>query len=204
MSRAAILSLRLAQYRSYPLAEIATGGGSVVLTGPNGAGKTNLLEAVSTLVPGRGLRRAGTEEIARRPESAGWRLTAEIETGQAEIEVVTGIDTAAGTRRSVTIDGKTAPQTALGRHLRMVWLTPAMDRLWTEGAAERRAFLDRLALGFTPEHGEAAITYEKAMRARNRLLKEGREGTPPDPAWPVSISAVRRQPALSGRRAISS
>ncbi|MEO1776702.1 MAG: DNA replication/repair protein RecF [Pseudomonadota bacterium] len=189
MSRAAILSLRLAQYRSYPLAEIATGGGSVVLTGPNGAGKTNLLEAVSMLVPGRGLRRAGAEEIARRPESAGWRLTAEIETGQAEIEVVTGIDTAAGTRRSVTIDGKTAPQTALGRHLRMVWLTPAMDRLWTEGAAERRAFLDRLALGFTPEHGEAAITYEKAMRARNRLLKEGREGTPPDPAWLGGLEA---------------
>ncbi|MEL6198071.1 MAG: DNA replication/repair protein RecF [Pseudomonadota bacterium] len=196
-TRAAVLRLRLAQYRSYPLAELATGGASVVLTGPNGAGKTNLLEAVSMLVPGRGLRRAGGEEITRRPEGHGWRLTTAIDTGQEEIEVVTGVEGSESGRRSVTIDGKPAPQTALGHRLRMVWLTPAMDRLWTEGAADRRQFLDRLALGFFPDHAEAAIAYEKAMRGRNRLLKDGREGSPPDPSW---LGGLESQMARAGAR----
>ncbi|MEM8820543.1 MAG: DNA replication/repair protein RecF [Pseudomonadota bacterium] len=195
--RAAILSLRLAQYRSHPATALETDGAPVVLTGPNGAGKTNLLEAASMLVPGRGLRRATPEEPVRRPERLGWRVRAMVDTGAEEIEVVTGVEDPATPRRTVEIDGKAAAQTALGRHLRMVWLTPAMDRLWLEAAAERRQFLDRMAMGFEPAHADAAIAYEKAMRARNRLLKDGRDGPAPDPAW---LGGLEAQMARAGAR----
>ncbi len=193
MTRLALLSLKLAQFRSYDLAEIRTGGASVALHGPNGAGKTNILEAVSLLVPGRGLRRAALDEMIRRPEGSGWRVRADVETPGGVIEIVTGVDAADAGRRLVEIDGKAAPQTALGRHLRMVWLTPAMDRLWLEGAGDRRRFLDRIALGFEPEHGETALAYEKAMRARNRLLREPEW----DDAW---VSALEAQMARAGAR----
>ncbi|MCL5777673.1 DNA replication/repair protein RecF [Limibaculum sp. FT325] len=192
MSRSAILSLRLAQFRSYDAATVETGGASVALHGPNGAGKTNLLEAVSMLSPGRGLRRAGAEEIPRRG-GPGWRIRAEVETPTAEVEIVTGVEGEGETRRSVEIDGKPAPQTRLAELVGMVWLTPAMDRLWTEGATERRGFLDRLTMGFTPSHAEAATGYEKAMRARNRLLRE----PPWDDAW---LGGIEAQMARLGAR----
>ena len=189
----ALLSLRLAQYRSYEHCVVETGGASVALYGPNGAGKTNILEAVSLLVPGRGLRRAGTEELARRPGDLGWRIRAEIATPSGEVEIVTGADGADPTRRTVEIDGKATTQTALGRHLRMVWLTPAMDRLWSGPAGDRRRFLDRIALGFEPDHAETSLTYEKAMRARNRLLKEAGW----DDAW---LAGLEAQMARAGAR----
>jgi DNA replication and repair protein RecF len=197
MSRLAVLSLKLAQYRSYDLCTIGTGGASVALHGPNGAGKTNILEAVSMLVPGRGLRRAGAEEIARRPAGAigrgGWRVRAEVETPAGVVEIATGAEGAQATRRSVGIDGKAASQTALGRHVRMVWLTPAMDRLWLDSAADRRRFLDRMALGFEPGHAETSLAYEKAMRARNRLLKE--------PGWHDAwLAGLEAQMARAGAR----
>jgi len=193
MTRLAILSLRLAQFRSYDLCTLETGGASVALHGANGAGKTNILEAVSLLVPGRGLRRAGLDEMIRRPGGTGWRLRAEAETPAGTIEIVTGVDAAEAGRRMVEIDGKPAPQTALGRHLRMVWLTPAMDRLWLEGAGDRRRFLDRIALGFEPDHADTSLTYEKAMRARNRLLKE--------PGWDDAwVSGLEAQMARAGAR----
>ncbi|MEM1346345.1 MAG: DNA replication/repair protein RecF [Pseudomonadota bacterium] len=186
-----IARLRLAQFRSYALAEIETGGASVALFGANGAGKTNLLEALSLLVPGRGLRRAASEDLARRPGEAGWRLRAQIaRTGTEPLEIVTGAEPRAPGRR-VEIDTAPEPQTRLGEHLAMVWLTPAMDRLFIEGASERRRFLDRVALGFTPGHAQTAIDYEKAMRARNRLLREGGS----DPAW---LSALEAQMARLG------
>ncbi|MEM7498699.1 MAG: DNA replication/repair protein RecF [Pseudomonadota bacterium] len=195
--RAAILSLHLAQYRSHAATTLETAGASVVLTGPNGSGKTNVLEAVSQLAPGRGLRRASPEDAVRRPDRLGWRLRAEVDTGREEIEIVTGVEDPDSPRRTVEIDGKATAQTALGRHLRMVWLTPAMDRLWTDAAADRRQFLDRMAMGFQPEHAEAAIAYEKAMRARNRLLKDEREGTRADPAW---LGGLEAQMARAGVR----
>lgn len=136
------------------------------------------------LVPGRGLRRAASEELMRRPDPIGWRLRAEIAGGDGMVEVVTGAE-AGNTGRMVEIDGKSATQSALGSLIRMVWLTPAMDRLWLEGAGERRRFLDRITLGFEPAHGDAAIRYEKAMRERNRLLKDG----PGDPSWLGSLEA---------------
>lgn len=142
----------------------------MVLHGANGAGKTNILEAVSLLSPGRGLRRAAPEEIARRPEALGWKLKADILSLEDRHEVETGWSGDGG--RTVLIDEKPAPQAALGRVLRMLWLIPAMDRLWIEAAEGRRRFLDRMTLSFEPGHPDVVLRYEKAMRERNRLLKD--------------------------------
>ena len=163
--------LTLSHFRSHRRAVLALDGRPVAIHGRNGAGKTNILEAVSLLSPGRGLRRAGADEIARRPEALGWKVTALLQSLHQLHEVETWAE--AGAARQVTIDGKPAPQLALGRIARVVWLVPVMDRLWTEGAEGRRRFLDRMAMSFEPGHGEAVLIYEKAMRERNRLLKEG-------------------------------
>ena len=163
--------LTLSQFRSHRRVDLVFDGRPVVLYGDNGTGKTNLLEAISLLSPGRGLRRAAPEELGAQPQGLGWKIGAEIESSGVLHEVETGA--AQGQTRSVRIDGKAAAQSALGRLAPMVWLTPAMDRLWIEGAEGRRRFLDRLVLAFHPEHAEAALAYDKAMRERNRLLREG-------------------------------
>jgi DNA replication and repair protein RecF len=142
----------------------------VVLFGANGAGKTNVLEAISMLSPGRGLKRASSDEMIRKPETLGWKILAEIETQGDTREIETWAEPLGA--RQVTIDGKAATQLALGKIAPMLWLVPAMDRLWIEGADGRRKFLDRMVLSFVPEHAEATLTYEKAMRERNRLLKD--------------------------------
>ena len=165
-----VSSLSLSHFRSHRRARLALDGRPVALYGPNGAGKTNLMEAVSLLSPGRGLRRATAEEIIRRPEAIGWKITAEVSGPGLGHEIELSAEP--GEPRATRIDGKTAPQTALARLLRIVWLVPAQDRLWIEGADGRRRFLDRIALSFLPDHAEAALAYEKAMRERNRLLKE--------------------------------
>ncbi|HUS55987.1 MAG TPA: DNA replication/repair protein RecF [Thermohalobaculum sp.] len=200
-ARISVLTLKLAQFRSYELCTIETGGASVALHGVNGAGKTNILEAVSMLVPGRGLRRAGADEVVRRPDNVGWRVRAAVAIPIGVIEIATGVATGVGggeaTRRTVEIDGKPATQTALGQRVRMVWLTPAMDRLWLEGAGDRRRFLDRIALGFDPHHAETSVTYEKAMRARNRLLKEPGRDPGSNGAW---LGGLEAQMARAGAR----
>ncbi len=170
MSGLAITSLTLSHFRSHVSARLELDGRPVAISGPNGAGKTNILEAVSLLSPGRGLRRADIGEIARRPEALGWKVSAHIAGFGADHDVVTWADGAAA--RNVRIDDKAAPQSALGRITRVLWLVPAMDRLWTEAAEGRRRFLDRLTLSFFPDHAEAVLGYDKAMRERNRLLKE--------------------------------
>ena len=179
----AVTSLSLAQFRSHRKLTLDIDARPVAIYGPNGAGKTNLLEALSLLSPGRGLRRAGPDELGRRMAGAGWRIRAEMESHGRAHEVETGAEP--GASRSVLIDGKTAPQIALGRLARVVWLVPAMDRLWTEGAEGRRRFLDRLTLSFEPAHGEATLAYDKAMRERNRLLREDVR----DPAWYGALEA---------------
>ncbi|THD85503.1 DNA replication/repair protein RecF [Aliigemmobacter aestuarii] len=170
MSGLAIQSLTMSHFRSHRVTKLEFDGRPVAIWGPNGAGKTNILEAVSLLSPGRGLRRAGPEELARRPESLGWKIRAEATGFAAVHEVETFAE--AGGARAVTIDGKPATQAALGRILRILWLVPAMDRLWIESPEGRRRFLDRIALSFAPDHAEASLAYEKAMRDRNRLLKD--------------------------------
>lgn len=190
MSGLAILSLQLSHFRSHRAAQMQFDGRPVAISGPNGAGKTNILEAVSLLSPGRGLRGATAADIARRPESLGWRVAARVAGLTAAHEIETRADPDGA--RQVVIDGKQATQSRLGEILRVLWLVPAMDRLWIEGAEGRRKFLDRITLGFYPDHAEAVLTYEKAMRDRNRLLRDGVT----DGRW---YAALESQMAESGR-----
>lgn len=171
MPALAVTELTLSHFRSHRLTRLALDGCPVVLHGPNGAGKTNILEAVSLLSPGRGLRRASAEEFMRRPENLGWKIDAIVSSNKAvPHEIETRADP--GQPRQVMVDGKSIPQVGLSRVARVVWLVPSMDRLWIEGAEGRRRFLDRIAMSFAPDHGAAVLTYEKAMRERNRLLKD--------------------------------
>lgn len=142
----------------------------LALFGANGAGKTNILEAVSLLSPGRGLRRASAQDMTRRPEAFGWKIKANL-TAQGQFhEVETWSEN--NSARQVRVDEKNATQIALGKIARVIWLIPSMDRLWIEGAEGRRRFLDRMTLSFEPNHAEQVLTYEKAMRERNRMLKD--------------------------------
>ena len=151
-----LTELTLLQFRSHRRAALVLDGRPVAIHGGNGAGKTNIIEAISLLSPGRGLRRAGAEELMRRNEAVGWKIRASLGNGQ---EIETSAQPNAS--REVRIDGKAAPQIGLSRVLRVVWLVPAMDRLWIEGAEGRRRFLDRLTLSFTPSHAESVLLYEK-------------------------------------------
>ena len=178
-----IRRLSLTDFRSYPAATIEPGPGFIVLTGENGAGKTNILEAVSLLSPGRGLRRSSAEDMTRRPEALGWKITGILHSLHQVHELE--IWSESGAARQTRIDGKTAPQTALGRIARVLWLIPAMDRLWIEGAEGRRRFLDRMTLSFLPDHAEHSLSYEKAMRERNRLLKDMVR----EPSWYAALEA---------------
>ncbi|TNF59354.1 MAG: DNA replication/repair protein RecF [Rhodobacteraceae bacterium] len=183
--------LSLSHFRSHRRARIEADGRPVAIWGPNGAGKTNILEAVSLFSPGRGLRRASAEEMSRRPETLGWKLSAEVVTPGHVHEVETWSE--GGAARQVTIDGKQASQVALGRIARVLWLVPAMDRLWIEAAEGRRRFLDRMVMSFLPDHADAVLAYDKAMRERNRLLKEQVR----DAHW---YGALERQMAEAGAR----
>ena len=176
-------SLTISHFRSHRIARIETDARPVAIYGPNGAGKTNILEAVSLFSPGRGLRRASAEDMARRPEALGWKLSGVLRSMHQVHEI--DITSEAGAARQVRIDGKSAPQTALGRIARVLWLIPAMDRLWIEGAEGRRRFLDRMTLSFEPGHADLSLTYDKAMRERNRLLKDMVR----DPAWYSALEA---------------
>jgi DNA replication and repair protein RecF len=184
-----LTSLHLSHFRSHKLLELECDARPVALFGANGSGKTNILEAVSLFSPGRGLRRASAEDMARRPEQIGWKLRGALtaQGRQHEIE----LSSRNGAARSTKIDGKTASQTALGGVTRVLWLVPAMDRLWIEGAEGRRRFWDRIALSFFPSHAEHSLSYEKAMRERNRLLKD----QVTDDHW---YRALEHQMALSG------
>ena len=162
--------LSLSHFRSHRAARLELDGRPVAIHGPNGTGKTNILEAVSLLSPGRGLRRASPDDIARKPERLGWKVRAELRSLHQTHDIETWAE--AGQSRSVKVDGKSAAQLALGRVARVVWLIPAMDRLWIEGPEGRRRFLDRMVMSFEPRHAEAVLGYEKAMRERNRLLKD--------------------------------
>jgi len=171
--RVRLSRLVVTDFRSYARASLALDGRPVVLTGENGAGKTNLLEAVSLLSPGRGLRGATYAEVARDCGEGGWAVAATLEAEHGAVRIGTGIEPGAepsSRSRSVRIDGEPAGPSALAGHVRIVWLTPAMDRLFAEGAGERRRFFDRLVMGFDPAHGTRASAYDRALRERNRLL----------------------------------
>lgn len=184
-----VTELTLSHLRSHHRTSLQLDERPVALFGANGAGKTNILEAVSLLSPGRGLRRAPMDELIRRPEALGWKVTSVLKVGTSVHEIETWAEP--GHSRTVRIDGKAAPQVALGQIARIVWLIPAMDRLWIEGADGRRRFLDRIAMSFDPKHAPTVLAYEKAMRERNRLLKDMVR----DDHWYV---ALERQMAETG------
>jgi DNA replication and repair protein RecF len=186
-----LAQISLSHFRSHKKGALHCDGRPVALFGPNGAGKTNILEAVSLFSPGRGIRRASAEEMTRRPEAIGWKLAGLLRANGTTYEI--DIRSENGAARQVQIDGKAAPQVQLGRLARVLWLIPAMDRLWLEGAEGRRRFLDRMTLSFFPDHAEHTLAYEKAMRERNRLLKEQIR----DAHWYV---ALEKQMAESGAR----
>ena len=175
--------LTLSHFRSHKRAVLDVDARPVAVYGPNGAGKTNIIEAISLLSPGRGLRRSSAEDMTRRPEALGWKITAMLHSLHQVHEIE--IWSEGGAARQVRIDGKAAPQTALGRIARVLWLIPAMDRLWIEGAEGRRRFLDRMTLSFLPDHAEHSLSYDKAMRERNRLLKDMVR----EPSWYVALEA---------------
>ncbi len=184
---AVVARLKLTDFRSYASAALAAGPGAVVITGDNGAGKTNILEALSFLVPGRGLRGAALSEAARSGGAGGWSLAASLATAAGDAELGTGTAAAAPERRIVRINGAAAAATALGEWLSIVWATPAMDRLFADTPAARRRFLDRLVLALAPGHGQHSLRYEAAMRQRTRLLTGD---TPADPAWLMALEAA--------------
>lgn len=170
MADLSISQLTLSHFRSHKRVKIECDARPVAIFGPNGAGKTNVLEAVSLLSPGRGLRRSSAQDMARKPEALGWKVSGLLHTPQSTHELELWSEN--GNARQTRIDGKIAQQTALGRVGRVLWLIPSMDRLWIEGAEGRRRFLDRITLSFLPAHAEHSLNYEKAMRERNRLLKD--------------------------------
>jgi DNA replication and repair protein RecF len=204
--RVGVTRLVLNNFRNYREARLTIGTAPVVLTGPNGAGKTNLLEAVSFLAPGRGLRGAGLTEIDRRVQpgpaeaTGGWAVAAVVATRRGSIRIGTGREANSGERRVVRIDGDPVRSHAtLGERLGVLWLTPPMDRLFIEGPGGRRRFLDRLVLGLDPAHGSRVAAYEHALRERSRLLRDG----PRDPAWLAALEEVMAEQGVAvaaGRR----
>lgn len=224
----AVTRLSLSEFRNYPALRLDVGPQSVVLTGANGAGKTNLLEALSLLAPGRGMRRARLSDLVRRDDGAvavvgrTWAVAAHVQAPSGDTEVGTGLapsprlrgrdgvggdadadvdeETGVIERRTVRIDGHTRGPAALGGVLAVRWLSPAMDRLFVEGASARRRFLDHLAAGLDTGHAARVAAYERAVRERARLLKDGVS----DPHWltalestiaehGVAIAAARRE-----------
>lgn len=164
-----------------------------LLVGENGAGKTNVLEAISLLAPGRGLRRASLADMAAQLGSGGFGVSALLDTGAGEpVRLGTGTEAYHPGKRLVQVNGASSPANRLAEWLSIGWLTPAMDRLFTESAGARRRFLDRLVLAFTPGHAAAASRLEAALRERNRLLSDPCE---PDPQW---LDGIETQLASAG------
>ncbi|MFQ5954633.1 MAG: DNA replication/repair protein RecF [Kiloniellales bacterium] len=199
----AVVRLSLSDFRCYSRVRLDCDARPVVLVGPNGAGKTNLLEALSLLGPGRGLRRARLADLDRRQAGAAqaagpWAVAATVETPAGSVRIGTGRDPGAGgsgtgrERRVVRLDGRKARgQSELAAHLSLVWLTPEMDRLFLDAAAARRRFLDRLVSAVDGAHVARVTAYEHAMRERARLLREGRA----DGAW---LTALEHTMAAEG------
>ncbi len=188
-----VRQLTLTNFRNYHAASLETDAKTIVLVGPNGAGKTNLIEAISFFTPGRGLRRATLDEVAFSEGDGSWAVAAEIEGALGLATLGTGIERpieeGATTLRKYRIDREpVASPAAFADHVRVVWLIPAMDALFTGAPSERRRFLDRLVLAVDPEHGSRVNALERSLRSRNRLLEDPR----PDPHW---LDAVEHETA---------
>lgn len=197
----ALTRLSLRDFRNHAATRLDGMATFNVLTGENGAGKTNVLEAISLLAPGRGLRRAAVAEMAAAHGAGGFAIAAELEAGA--LALATTAAPPATNRRSVRINGAEGPANRLAEWLSITWLTPAMDRLFAEGAGARRRFLDRLVLAGEPGHARLATRYDTALRERNRLLAEA---AAPDPVWLDALEAQLAQSGAAiaaGRRALT-
>jgi DNA replication and repair protein RecF len=188
MRHMALTRLSLTDFRNHAALSLQPSAQFIALHGANGAGKTNILEAISLLVPGRGLRRAGFREMVRSDSGGGFAVSAEI----GDVMIGTGIDAGLPERRRVRINGANATINGLAEWLSVIWLTPSMDRLFADGAGARRRFLDRLVLALEPMHAQASSRYEKAVQQRNKLLSGD---SVPDPVW---LDALETQMADSG------
>jgi DNA replication and repair protein RecF len=193
MTAARICRLTLTNVRSYHAAQIQAEATAVVLVGSNGAGKTNLIEAISFLAPGRGLRRATLDEVAFSEGDGSWAVSADVEGALGLATLGTGIDAptadSPALSRRCRIDREPVTSAnAFADHLRVIWLIPAMDGLFNGPASERRRFLDRLVLAVDAEHASRVAALERSLRSRNRLLEESR----PDPHW---LDAVEHETA---------
>jgi len=186
--------ITLSSFRNHRESRLDGTGKVNLLVGENGAGKTNVLEAISLLAPGRGLRRAPLPEIAGNNGTGGFAVSAELDPadGGDTVHLGTGTDPARPGRRIVQVNGADASATSLGEWLALAWLTPAMDGLFADSAGARRRYMDRLALALEPGHARIASRYEAALRERNRLLSDERE---PEPQW---LDAIEAQLAEAG------
>ena len=182
----------LSQFRNHRETALEATAKFNLLVGDNGAGKTNVLEAISLFAPGRGLRRAALADMAAQGGTGSFAVSAELAGSAGEVRLGTGIQAERPGRRVVQVNQADAPAARLGEWLSIGWLTPAMDRLFMEGASARRRFLDRLVLAADPAHARNAARLDNALRERNRLLAETAE---PDPAW---LDAIEAQLAEAG------
>ena len=208
----AVTRLSLTEFRCFESLRLEIEAVPVVLTGANGAGKTNLLEAISFLAPGRGLRRAKLTEVGRVGATRSWGVSATVRSADRAIEVGTAVDghvapapgemvsdlsddddNGNGQRRVVKIDGTIEPQSALAGALSLSWLVPQMDRLFIESTGGRRGFFDRLAYGFDPDHAKRIGAYERVLRQRLRLLRDGVR----DPAWLAALEETMAEHAVA-------
>lgn len=183
-----LIRLSLTDFRNHAGADLAAEAGLVALHGDNGAGKTNILEAISLLAPGRGLRRAALSDMVRDGAAGGFAIFAEVQAGSdlAPVALGTGIEPAHPGRRLVRINGAAAAAASLGEWIAVLWLTPAMDRLFVETAGNRRRFLDRLVLALDPRHAQHSNRYDAALRARGKLLADLAAA---DQQWLTSLEA---------------
>lgn len=197
-----ITALALTDFRSYARATLPLVAGPVVLHGPNGAGKTNLLEAISLLTPGRGLRNVPMVEVGRREpgETVGraWAVSAALQGPDGVVKLGTGVQAAGAARRMIRIDGETVPVGRFLDHLRPIWATPDQDRLFSDGRADRLKFFDRLVFAADPGHAATVIIYEQTLKERLRLLTDVADGGEPDPIW---LDALEARLAETGARA---
>lgn len=212
-AKLSISSLSVTDFRNYGHLRLVCDGRPVVLSGGNGAGKTNLLEALSFLTPGRGLRRARLSEVTRHgAEGGAWAVAVSLSANHEELAklgtgLLPGENGAPGERRVVRINGASQSSTAeLTQWLSVVWLTPEMDRLFNDAASGRRRFFDRLVYGLDAGHATRVNAYDRALRERSRLLRDGAmpNGAAPDPVWldateaamaghGVAVAAARRE-----------
>jgi DNA replication and repair protein RecF len=178
-----ITRLSLTDFRNHTAADFRPHPSFVILQGTNGAGKTNVLEAVSLLVPGRGLRGAAMAEMPNMIGTGGFSIAAELD----DVNLGVGVDAHAPDRRKVRINGSNASMAALAEWLSIIWLTPAMDRIFADSAGGRRRFLDRLVLALEPSHANVSARYEQALRHRNKLLSGD---VPVDQGWIAGLEDV--------------